>query len=217
MSGAREAILSRIADARDGVVQDESEIAAEAGRLIDAPEKVRPALPEPDAAASFAARIAGPKVGASVERIGDFADLPKTVADFISKEGLPSQIALQPVDEIRALDWTGAGLAVINDVNDGIGVGIARWGIAETGSLVVHSSSDAPILFNLLPLVHIAVVRAENIVGHLEDYIAAARAVGDPAPRNVCLITGASGTSDIEGAFVAGAHGPRTLHIVIVG
>ena len=43
------------------------------------------------------------------------------------------------------------------------------------------------------------------------------RAVAGPAPRNVNLITGASGTTDIEGSYVRGAHGPRFLHVVLVG
>ena len=30
-------------------------------------------------------------------------------------------------------------------------------------------------------------------------------------------LTGASGTTDIEGSLVLGAHGPRFLHVVIVG
>ena len=31
------------------------------------------------------------------------------------------------------------------------------------------------------------------------------------------LITGASGTTDIEGSYVRGAHGPGFLHVVVVG
>ena len=38
---------------------------------------------------------------------------------------------------------------------------------------------------------------------------------GEPAPRNVNLVTGASGTTDIEGVLVRGAHGPRSLHVVV--
>ena len=47
-----------------------------------------------------------------------------------------------------------------------------------------------------------------------EDY--AALVAGQPMPRNVNLITGASGTTDIEGSLVLGAHGPRYLHVLVV-
>ena len=80
----------------------------------------------------------------------------------------------------------------------------------------MHSASDAPVLLNFLPAVHIVAVHASSIVAHLEDYAAAARRAGDPAPRNACLITGASGTTDIEGNLVLGAHGPRELHIIVI-
>ena len=48
-------------------------------------------------------------------------------------------------------------------------------------------------------------------------YNYAAAAAGQPMPRNVNLITGASGTTDIEGSLVLGAHGPRYMHVVVVG
>ena len=35
--------------------------------------------------------------------------------------------------------------------------------------------------------------------------------------RNAILITGPSGTTDIEGSYVRGAHGPGFLHIIITG
>ena len=37
-----------------------------------------------------------------------------------------------------------------------------------------------------------------------------------PLPRNLELITGASGSTDIEGSYVRGAHGLRHLPIVLV-
>ena len=92
-------------------------------------------------------------------------------------------------------------------------MGLARWGIAETGSLVFHSGPDTPILLNFLPLHHIVALRAGTILAYLEDYAAAA----GPAPRNAVLITGVSGTTDIEGSYVRGAHGPRFLHVVMIG
>jgi L-lactate dehydrogenase complex protein LldG len=96
-----------------------------------------------------------------------------------------------------------------------VGVGVARWAVAETGSLVFHSGEDTPILFNFLPLHHIVLVRASTVLAYLEDYSNAFATTGERQPRNVNIITGASGTTDIEGILVRGAHGPRNLHIVI--
>jgi L-lactate dehydrogenase complex protein LldG len=36
-------------------------------------------------------------------------------------------------------------------------------------------------------------------------------------PRNVNFVTGPSRTADIEQKIQLGAHGPRRLHVVIVG
>jgi L-lactate dehydrogenase complex protein LldG len=129
---------------------------------------------------------------------------------------LPLRIALQPSPHLAALDWPAAGVSCDSPAGDGIVVGLARWGIAEYGSLVFHSAADTPILLNFLPAVHIVAVHASTIAAYLEDYAAAARLAGDPAPRNACLITGASGTTDIEGNLVLGAHGPRELHIIVI-
>ena len=57
-------------------------------------------------------------------------------------------------------------------------------------------------------------VRASTVLAYLDDYAAAT--AGQRPPRNVNIITGASGTTDIEGSLVLGAHGPRYLHVVIV-
>src|SRR5208337_2701091 len=137
-------------------------------------------------------------------------------ARHLAARKLPVRIALQPSPILTALDWAAAGLACDGPVDEGIAVGLVRWGIAENGSLVVHSAADTPILLNFLPAVHIVAVHSVSIVAYLEDYAAAARRSGDPAPRNACLITGASGTTDIEGNLVLGAHGPRELHIVVI-
>ncbi len=42
-------------------------------------------------------------------------------------------------------------------------------------------------------------------------------APGGVVPRAHYWVTGVSGTTDIEGTYVRGAHGPRFLHVVLVG
>ena len=36
-------------------------------------------------------------------------------------------------------------------------------------------------------------------------------------PRNVMLVTGPSRSADIEQTLILGAHGPRRLHVIVVG
>ena len=216
ISMARDAILEAVngVSGRQRVAPEH--IAAEARALLDGPDRVRPTLSAPDVVESFVARITGPKVGASMDRIATLHELPAAVARYLARKGLELHVTLQPTGMLTAIDWQGAGLRVNNETDGANIVGLARWGIAETGSLVFHSAADMPILYNFLGDVHIVAVHAAAIVPYLEDYAATARRLGDPAPRNACLITGASGTTDIEGSLVKGAHGPRELHIVVV-
>ena len=213
---AREAILKAIVGANGWPPSSPQDIAAAARALLEAPDQARPKLPLPDVVESFAARVTGPKVGATMAHVATLNELPAAVARHLGCRGLATQVTLQPTDALTALDWQGAGVRLGGEVDGATVVGLALWGIAETGSLVFHSAADMPILYNFLGDVHIIAIHAGGIVPHLEDYAAAARILGDPAPRNACLITGASGTTDIEGSLVKGAHGPRDLHIVIV-
>jgi L-lactate dehydrogenase complex protein LldG len=216
MNAAREAILNAVARALPAGRPSPAKIAAEARALLGAPEAIRPALVSPGVVESFVQRVAGSKVGATVDRVPSIGCVPEAVARHLVARKLATRVALQPAAALTALDWASSGLSPDGAVDGGVGVALARWGIAETGSLAVHSAADMPILLNFLPAVHVIAVRASTIVPHLEDYADAARQAGDPSPRNACLITGASGTTDIEGNLVLGAHGPRELHIIVV-
>lgn len=197
---------------------DAERIRREAAALLDDPGAIRPALAAGPLTDVFAARLVSPKVvGASVDRIGSVDEFPGAVKRYLDAAGLAPSIALQPAAALAALDWSGFALRDAVAADEPVGVGIARWGIAETASLVFHSGAEAPVLANFLPLHHVVLLRAADIVAYLDDYAAAAAATGEGAPRNVNLVTGASGTTDIEGSLVRGAHGPRFLHVVIAG
>lgn len=215
MTGTREGIFAAVRSALGGERADPGAVAAEAATLLREPGLIRPQLPDRSLVDLFAERVSHPRVGATVERVATMADLPVAVRRYLDVHGLPSAVALQPAPELRQLDWSGLELHATMAPDEPVGVGLADHGIAEGGTLVVRSGPTTPILSSFLPLHHVVALRAGTILAHLEDY--AAVAAGLPPPRNLVLITGASGTTDIEGSYVRGAHGPGYLHVVIVG
>jgi L-lactate dehydrogenase complex protein LldG len=209
---ARSAILASVRTGLGPNRHDAAAIAVEALALLADPDEIRPALSNPDPVVAFAASIVGGKVGATLDRIESMAELPASVARYLASHGLPPALWLQPDPALHGLDWQGFTLSQALRPDETAALGLARWGIAETGSLVFHSAPETAVLGHFLPMHHIAAVRASTILRHLEDYAG----VAGPAPRNVNLITGASGTTDIEGSYVRGAHGPGFLHVVLV-
>lgn len=191
-------------------------ITAEAAALLADIAEARPPLSEPDSLKAFLARAAGPKVNATTATLASLNELPAEVARLLSDLGHPPSLTLQPHEDLISRDWTSAGLTLTDMVDDGAYLTLAPYAIAETGSVVLHSGPETPILPNFLAAIEIIAVKALNIVAHLEDYSVRIRAAGLSPPRNLCLITGPSGTSDIEGAFVRGAHGPGHVHIVVI-
>ncbi|MBL8351805.1 MAG: LUD domain-containing protein [Burkholderiaceae bacterium] len=212
---ARDDILAALRAALGTRGADAAQVRREAAALLDDLPSTRPVLASADLVAEFAARLTTPKVAATVDRIASAAELPAAVRRYTEARGLPPTVALQPAAAITALDWTGFTLHDKVAPDETVAVGVARWGIAETGSLVFHSGEDTPVLAHFLPLHHVVLVAAGSIVAYLEDYAIAA--AGERPPRNANLVTGASGTTDIEGSLVLGAHGPRWLHVVIAG
>jgi L-lactate dehydrogenase complex protein LldG len=62
------------------------------------------------------------------------------------------------------------------------------------------------------------VVTAADVAGDFDTVWARLREkYGESLPRAVNLVTGPSRTADIEQTLVIGAHGPRRLHVVVVG
>jgi L-lactate dehydrogenase complex protein LldG len=205
---ARDTILAAVRAGLGAGPVDAERVQHEAAMLLDDLPSTRPTLAAGTLADVFAERVTSPKVAATtLDRVTHVAELPAAVGRYLDARRLRRSITLQPAGELEALDWSGFELCQVLAPDEAVGVGVARWGIAETGSLVFHSGADTPILANFLPLHHLVLVRAQTI--------AAALATGERPPRNVNIITGASGTTDIEGSLVLGAHGPRYLHVIV--
>ncbi len=164
------------------------------------------------------------EAAATVERVKSMEEVATAVADFLAREKLPGRLAVAPDAALDRCGWDRqGGLAVRRGRSfgdDPVSVTTAVAGVAETGSLMVASGPATPYTLNFLPDTHIVVLDASKIVGAYEDAWAEIRPRGESAaglPRTVTLITGPSRSSDIERTVTIGVHGPRRLHIVLVG
>ena len=149
-----------------------------------------------NAAAAALAEIAREE---TLERLA-VSDAPR-LAELLGALDSAVEILGDPFDR-RALLLADAGLTAV------------QLAIAETGTLVLDSSAELHRLVSLLPRVHIAVCRADQIVATLGEALARFEEPGPPP--TLTFITGPSRTADIELELVVGVHGPEVLHVLLL-
>jgi L-lactate dehydrogenase complex protein LldG len=129
----------------------------------------------------------------------------------------PTQIPLPGLAE--ALDKANI-IRVGQDADVRVGLSGVDAALAATGSLVVSSGEGRYRATSLLPPIHIAVVSSDQIVPDLESWWAAQKRTGlEQTQRhsNIVVITGPSRTADIAMQLVMGMHGPKELHVILIG
>jgi L-lactate dehydrogenase complex protein LldG len=93
--------------------------------------------------------------------------------------------------------------------------------VAESGSFALASGPGRGRLASLLPPLHIALLPASRIVRSLADALDLLHHEFGPAlfrdRSNVVFVTGPSRTADIELSLTLGVHGPREVHVIILG
>jgi hypothetical protein len=186
------------------------------GRVRSALSGVSPAVDLPPAPR---APDRGDLVALFVERVEDYRavvtrcaadDLGSVVAEVLgsSSSVVPPGLGLDVAGSVVDDGLTAAELDRIDAV-----VTRARVGIAETGTIVLdHAPDQGRRAISLVPDLHVCIVDVTQVVADVPDAIA----LLDPA-RPTTWISGPSATSDIELDRVEGVHGPRTLHVVLVG
>ena len=164
-------------------------------------------------------------VSCTVEHVSDEAAVPGAVAEYLRANNLPTQITLAPDAWLSGLDWDGqslleskSGPACIDDV---VSVTPAFAGVAETGTLVALSGAGHPTTLNFVPDYHVVALKTSQVVGAYEEVWDRLRQANEQGrgfamPRTVNMITGPSRTADIALTIELGAHGPRSLHIVLI-
>ena len=144
--------------------------------------------------------------------------------------------AEQPVFDAFPLDaaLANAGVlcwpAVYNDADPAavrrrlaesdLGITGADYAVAETGSVILLPRRGLSRLVSVVPPIHIAIVRPQDILGSLDDLFTLRRLeyhrhAGDMGSY-LNFITGPSRTADIEQTIVVGVHGPRQAHLVLL-
>ena len=138
------------------------------------------------------------------------------------EKNLPQAIRLGDDERLGAVDWSSTpNLSRETGPSDGtdpVGLSHANTGVAETGTLVLTSGAANPTTLNFLPENHIVVVNADDLEGDYESALDRIRQQHGKGrmPRTVNMITGPSRSGDIEQKILLGAHGPRSLHIIVV-
>ncbi|NVO13025.1 MAG: lactate utilization protein [Rhodoplanes sp.] len=226
---ARDQIFGSIRRALAVTGEEASRKKIVADRIADHPRGVIPArgqLPDAERLALLVGKIEA--AAGSVVRLATIEEVPAAVADYLRTDGLPLAARRGADARLAALPWEREpALAVTVGASSGddlVGLSHATAAVAETGTLVLLSGPDNPTTLNFLPDHHLVVVAAATVVGDLETALARLReergAGGTPPsglPRAVHLITGPSRTADIEQTLILGAHGPRRLHVMLVG
>lgn len=92
----------------------------------------------------------------------------------------------------------------------------AQMAIAESGSLLIGGENSGWGLATVLPWVHIAVLRAQDIAADLASAFALFQDRFERGERNWVWVTGPSKTADIAKTLVMGIHGPNALEVLIV-
>jgi L-lactate dehydrogenase complex protein LldG len=152
------------------------------------------------------AAIDGLLIGRAVKSIMlNFADLPEDViAGHLQSQGY--QIHL----------WTDPDCEKLVFQCDA-GITDCRYGLADTGALMVWSDPGFGRSTTLTIPLHIVLVPAVRIVADMIDALPhVLRDTGGRMASNVVVINGPSKTADIEMNLVTGVHGPKYLCAIVI-
>ncbi|MGJ6979738.1 LutC/YkgG family protein [Aestuariimicrobium soli] len=209
---ARDDILGRVRAALTDVPADEQ-------RQVD--WQYGRATPLASVIDTFAENI--DEYGARLTRVAP-DDLPGAMAAALTDAGARSVVVPHDLDE----SWLSEvrGLMVVPDHGqltarelDGIDAVVTASLVssAETGTICLdHGVGQGRRAISLVPDIHVCVVAVDSVVSDIPEAVARLHASA-AAGRPITWISGGSATSDIELDRVEGVHGPRRLHVLLVG
>ena len=177
--------------------------------------------------------------GWNLHRVNNAEEAIDCIVEITAQRGVrrvvrSTQEALDEVPVGRALADSGVNVVRVaqGEIQDretlrqeiiaaDMGVTGADYAVAETGSVVVIPRAGLSRLVSLVPPIHVALVRPQDVVESLDDVFLLRRLeymrTGGDMGSYLNFITGPSRTADIEQTLVVGVHGPREVHMVLLG
>ncbi len=101
-----------------------------------------------------------------------------------------------------------------------MGITSADFCVAQSATLVLRTYPDQPRAVSLVPSIHVAIIKIDQIIENLEELYF--RLKWDPKEQErgltncMTFISGPSKTGDIELVMVDGAHGPRQMFVYVI-
>ncbi|HEY5973191.1 MAG TPA: LUD domain-containing protein [Geobacteraceae bacterium] len=160
-------------------------------------------------------QAAAEAVGATVKRFASMADAVSHLRELAA--GSPVGASRLPAD----IEAHCAGIAFAGEQDYATArlcLSYAWAGIAETGSLLLDLTDPVGRSASALALIHAVILRESTIAS---DIYALLDELGQLLRENphtyLSITTGPSRTADIERVLTIGVHGPKELHILMVG
>lgn len=145
----------------------------------------------------------------------DAPDLSPRLIQFLRERHIHRLQAWDDIPGLNVADLTEAGLGVESSADPEIHCGVtgALAGVAESGTLVLPGGAGRPLSASLLPEMHVAVLRASQIVPDLESALRLPEVTESAA---AVLVSGPSRTADIEMTLTIGVHGPKEVIVFLI-
>ena len=174
----------------------------------------------PDLARAF--EIQATRMGATAQRMTR-SEIGQYLAQLLRDEGCKTVALAVEVARwasiAQALDRAQLVIVPTRDLRPtqraDAGVSIARLGVAETGSVLLHSSSEDRRV-ELCVDVHVVLLDSAALAPTLDSAFAVLRDIATHPPAYASLVTGPSRSADIERQITIGVHGPRALHVLLL-
>ena len=202
-----EQVQARLAESRDRLLDQLARVAQSRGWNVSR-------FPNPEDAIAFIESLA------AAREVGSIVRSDQEVFDRLPLDASMRDLGVSITTIAQSEDQSREALRE-EIVAAGIGITGADYAVAETGSVVVMPRRGLSRLVSLVPPIHIALVQPDDVIESMDDLFLLRRLEyhrqGGEMGSYLNFITGPSRTADIEQTLVVGVHGPKEVHLLLLG